>query len=143
MFKNKDYIIEKAKLLSDPRNLGLIAFGTVALLVTWSGVKVVQTNFELDKKISVAKQRNQIANLENENLKLKNAYYESDQFMELASRRQFGKAAPGEQLYIVPEEVALANTVDMPAGPSKVEETPDLKPKYQQNFDAWSKFLFR
>lgn len=143
MLKNKEEILERIKLLSDPRNVGLIAFGIVALLVTWSGVKTVQTNFELDKKISIAKQRNDIARLENENLKLKNTYYESDQFLELAARRQFGKAAPGEQLYLVPEEVAMARTVDMPTDEKGSEPAPAPKPKYQQNFEAWSEFLFR
>lgn len=143
MIKNIKKLLEKSKMLSDTRVLGLLAFGVVALLVTWSGVKVVQTNYELDKKISVAKQRNAIASLENENLKLKNAYYESDQFLELAARRQFGKTSPGEKLYIVPEEVALAKTVEMPAGPADTAEKPDNKPKYRQNLDAWSSFLFR
>lgn len=143
MLKNKDKILERIKLLSDPRNLGLIGFGVIALLVTWSGVKVVQTNFELDKKISVAKQRNDIARLENENLKLKNTYYESSQYLELAARRQFGKAAVGEKLYIVPEEVALAKTTDRPKEATAAAQDPKDKPKYQQNLEAWSEFLFR
>ena len=58
---------DKLKILQDVRALGLVAFGIVALLVTWSGVKVAQTNYELAKKISVARQRNDIALLENEN----------------------------------------------------------------------------
>lgn len=145
MFKNTKKIIEKSKTLSDTRVLGLLAFGVIALLVTWSGVKVVQTNYELDKKISIAKQRNAISKLENDNLRLKNTYYETNQFLELASRRQFGKALPGEKLFIVPKEVALAKTVDMPATQIEAsgEVDPKSLPKYQQNLNAWSKFLFR
>ncbi len=131
------------KFLSDPKALGLIAFAIVALLVTWSGVKVVQTNFELDKKIAIAKQRNEIARLENENLRLTNTYYESNQFLELAARRQFGKAAPGERLFIVPEEAALAATSDMPTLTMVASQEAAPRPKYRQNLDAWSKFLFR
>jgi cell division protein FtsB len=122
--------------------LSLLAFGVVALLVTWSGVKVVQTNYELDKKISVSKQKNEVARLENENLKLKNAYYQSPQFLDLAARRQFGKALPGERLYMVPESVALSKTIDVPADQRLVVKTEKVKPKAQQNFQAWIEFLF-
>lgn len=145
MLNKTKIILRNSKYLNDTRILGLLAFGVVALLVTYSGVKVVQTNYELDKKISVARQRNEIAKLENQNLKLKNTYYESNQFLELSARRQFGKAAPGEKLYIVPERVALAKTTDSPkiADTNSSETAEVKKPKYQQNLDAWSKFLFR
>ncbi len=143
MFKNKDQILEKFKLLTDVRNLGLITFGVVALLVTWSGVKVVQTNYELDKKIAIARQKNEVSRLENENLKLKNKYYESNQYLELAARRQFGKAADGEKLYIIPEEVALRYTKDRPVQQGQAEPFEEKKSSFQANLDAWHEFLFR
>ncbi len=144
MNKQSKTILEKAQVLTDARALGLLAFGVVAVLVTWSGIKVVQTNYELEKKIAVAKQRNAIEQLANENLKLKNKYYESNQYLELSARRQFGKAAAGERLYIVPESVALAKTVG-PAEPvteSSEVKVESKKPRYQQNFDDWMEFLF-
>lgn len=144
MNKQSKTILEKAQVLTDARALGLLAFGVVAVLVTWSGIKVVQTNYELEKKIAVSKQRNAVEQLANENLKLKNKYYESNQYLELSARRQFGKAAAGEKLYIVPESVALAKTVE-PA--QSVTDTGEVKvesnrPRYQQNFDDWLEFLF-
>ncbi len=142
MNQDKKNLSKKLKLLTDTRVLSLLAFGVVALLVTWSGVKVVQTNYELDKKISVSKQKNEVARLENENLKLKNAYYQSPQFLDLAARRQFGKALPGERLYMVPESVALSKTIDVPADQKLVVKTEKPKPKAQQNFQAWIEFLF-
>ena len=142
MNQNKNNLIKKFQALTDTRVLGLLAFGIVALLVTWSGIKVVQTNYELEKKISVSRQRNSVEQLENQNLKLRNKYYESSQYLELAARRQFGKAAPGEKLYTIPENVALAKTIE-PAPPPQTKETKDIKkPKYQQNFDDWMEFLF-
>ena len=142
MNQNKNDIINKFKTLADTRVLGLLAFGVVALLVTWSGIKVVQTNYELEKKISISKQRNSVEQLENQNLKLKNKYYESSQYLELSARRQFGKAAPGEKLYTVPESVALAKTIDTPKTQKATEEAEENKPKFKQNFDDWMKFLF-
>lgn len=143
MDKHKNIIIEKFQALTDTRVLGLLGFGVIALLVTWSGIKAVQTNYELEKKISVSKQRNDVRQLENANLKLKNAYFESEQYLELAARRQFGKAAPGEKLYTVPESVALAKTVEpLPAPQTVTEQKESNKPKLQQNFDDWMDFLF-
>ncbi len=143
MDKHKNHLIEKFQALTDTRVLGLLAFGVVALLVTWSGIKAVQTNYELEKKISVAKQRNDVAKLENENMKLRNAYYQSEQYLELAARRQFGKAAPGEKLYTIPEGVALAKTVEpLPAPKTTTEQAEESKPKLQKNFDDWMEFLF-
>lgn len=140
---NKNALIKKFEMLSDTRVLGLLAFGVVALLVTWSGIKVVQTNYELEKKIAITKQRNAIEELENQNLKLKNKYYESSQYLELSARRQFGKAAPGEKLYTVPESVAITKTIE----PLKKEETvqsknDENKSKFRKNFDDWMEFLF-
>lgn len=143
MTKNKNNILDMFKFASDTRVLGLLAFGVIALLVTWSGIKVVQTNYELEKKISVSKQENAIAQLANDNMKLKNKYYESNQYLELTTRRQFGKAAPGERLYTIPETVALSKTIEpKPVVAVAVEVVDESKPKYQQNFDAWMKFLF-
>ncbi len=128
--------------LSDTRILTLLAFAVVAILVTFSGISVVQKNYELDKQISAARQRNDVEKLENQNLKLKNTYYQTNQFLELAARRQFGKASAGERLYIVPEEVALAKTVDMPK-PAVVTAAPQKSSsKQRQNLDAWLDFLF-
>ena len=131
-----------AQLLTDSRSLGLLTFGVVALLVTWSGVKAVQTNYELQKQISGLEQNNQVQKLENDNQRLKNDYYNSDEFLELAARRQFGKAAPGETLYLVPKNVALAHASTVVASSSKqnTKEPETHKPTYQKNFEAWVNF---
>src|SRR3990167_6272975 len=95
-------IKQNIKLFSDPRALGLVAFGIITLLVTWSGIKAVQTNYDLQKKIAKLGQENQVRRLENDNLKLKNQYLNTDEFLDLAARRQFGLAAPGEKVLLVP-----------------------------------------
>ncbi len=131
------------KVLGDTRALGLIAFGVIALLVSWSGVKTIQTNYELQKQISEAQQQNEVKQLENTNLKLRNEYYKTDQFLELAARRQFGKAAPGETLYIVPKSVALANTIDTSEKSEKERNKQSKKPFYEENLEAWFDFFLR
>lgn len=145
MQKNKNNLLERLKMASDARFWGLLAFGLISVLITWSGIKVVQTNYDLEKKISVAKQKNDIQKLENENLKLKNRYYESSQYLELSARRQFGKSAPGERLYNVPAEVALSKTVEPLNSSQKTNNTIRTEPQsgVQHNFDSWVEFLFR
>lgn len=128
--------------LQDSRALGLVAFGVVALLVSWSGIKSIQTNYELQKEISQLDQQNQVMKLENENKKLENQYYQTDEFLELAARRQYGKAAPGETVYLVPKKVALAHTVDLqPVKAASDKQTEVNQPTYQKNFQAWVNFF--
>ena len=132
----------RTKDLSDTRVLGLLAFGFIAILVTWSGVKSIQTNYDLQKQISKLSQENSVQKLTNSNLQLRTQYLKTDEYLELAARRQFGKAAPGETVYIVPKKVALARTVAVAKhkDPKKVIE--DNKPSYQKNLEAWQNFFF-
>ncbi|MGI9027294.1 MAG: hypothetical protein ACR2FM_00385 [Candidatus Saccharimonadales bacterium] len=130
------------KELSDVRLIGLVMFGVVAVLVAWSSLKTLQINYELQKKEAVLRQTNINKKLENQNLKLKNTYFETDEYLELTARRQFNKAAPGEELYLIPREVALEKSVKLPKTPEEIQqEQVEDKPKYQQNFEAWVDFL--
>lgn len=129
--------------LNDVRMLTLLGIGALALLTTWSGIKSVQTNYELQKQIARLEQEVEIARLENENLKLSNEYLNTDVFLELAARRQFGKGSPGEKLLIVPKEVAMAKTIEIPSPQEeKAKEVETEKPKYQRNLEAWIDFFF-
>ncbi len=134
---------EYLKLLQDVRNFGLLVFVVVALLVTWSGIKVVQTNYGLQKKVSVMRQENDLKRLENSNLELKNKYLETDQYLELVARRQYSKALPGESLLIVPKAVALKYTVEPPKEERTEVKVEDEGPWYERNFNAWQDFLFK
>lgn len=130
------------RALNDTRALGLVAFGVVALLVSWSGLKAIQTNYGLQQQIAKLEQENAVKKLENTNQKLRNEYYKTDEFLELAARRQFGKAALGEKVYLVPKKVALANAPEIK--PETTQEQPNTethKPTYQKNFEAWVNFF--
>lgn len=129
------------KSLSDLRVVGQLFFVIIVLLISWSGVRAIQTNYELQKKIVRLEQEVEINRLENENLRLENKYLETEAFLELAARRQFGKAAPGETLYLVPKEVALAKVRQDTEGTNR--QASQKKPWYQQNLEAWSGFFFR
>lgn len=125
----------------DPRNIGLYAFLLIVLAIAWSGVKTVQTNYELQKEISTLRQQNDVIRLQNENSELQNKYYETDQYLELAARQDFGLAAPGEQVFLIPKDVAL-KYID-PKLTQQVQSKPDedTRSKYQKNWDQWRDFL--
>jgi len=127
--------------LTDARIIGLLLFVVIVLLISWSGVKVIDTNYDLQKQISILKQQNRLQQVTNENLKLQNQYYDTNQYLEVAARQNFGLAAPGETVLIVPQRVALAHTVDVQAVPTKVQKTEVKKPAYQRNFESWVDFF--
>jgi cell division protein FtsB len=133
-----DYILQ----FRDVRAVGLLLFLVIVLLISWSGVKVIDTNYTLQKEIARLEQQNQVRKLTNTNIKLQNQYYQTDQYLEIAARQNFGMAAPGEIMLNVPKHVALAHTVDLP-NPEEVEvqKAKAKQPAYQRNFQAWINFL--
>ncbi len=124
------------------RNVGLYIFTLIVVVISWSGVKTVQKNYELQKKISVLAQQNAVLKLQNENTALQNKYFETDQYLELAARQNLGLAAPGEQVLLVPKSLAM-KYVDPSLAPktNQVSTTADNRPKYIRNLEAWRDFL--
>lgn len=132
-------ISDFVRRLGDVRFAGQVAFVVIVLLISWSGIKSIQTNYELQKQISGLKQQTDVQKLKNNNLVLQNDYFKSNQYLELSARQNFGLAAPGEKEIIVPENVALSYTVNPPA--SKVSSASDHQPAYQKNFQSWVNFF--
>ena len=128
--------------LSDTRVLMLLGFGVIAILVSWSGIKAIQANYSLQKQISTLEQENLLHRLENKNLELKNQYLNTNEFLELSARRQFGLAAPGEKVYIIPNKVALAHTVELSrTNVATISTKVSDKPLYSQNLQSWVDFF--
>lgn len=125
--------------LSDVSFLGQVIFVVLVLLVSWSGIKAIQTNYSLQKKISSLKEQNSLQKLQNDNLALQNQYYNSNQYLELSARQNFGLASPGEKEVIVPESVAMSYTVALPS--AKKSEATAKQPAYQRHFESWVNFF--
>jgi len=126
--------------LRDIRNVGVLVFIVIVLLISWSGVKSIQTNYGLQKQIVKLGQENQVAQLENTNQALQNQYYGTPQYLEIAARQNLGLAAPGETELIISKETALAHTIKMPGGGLVPSEVPK-QPFWQRNFEAWMNFF--
>ncbi len=126
---------------TDIRNIGLYIFGVLVLVVSFNSVQVIQDNYELQKRIARLQQQNEVAQLENSNLALRNEYYQSEQYLELVARKQFGKAQPGETLVLVPKEIAKKYAKE----PPKIQEKSSLEdqqPTYKKNLNDWRDFFF-
>ena len=129
--------------LDDPRLLGLLLVALIGLSVIWSGIGIVQENYSLQQKVTLIEEENRVLELQNSNKQLQNEYYKTPEFAELKARRVNGVASPGEQVYIISEETALAALKTPDATSENTPATPNTqKPAYQKNFEAWMDFFF-
>ena len=126
--------------LGDVRFVGQLVFVVIVLLISWSGVKSIQTNYGLQKQIVALQQQNALQVMENNNLALQNEYLNSDQYLELSARQNFGLANAGEKELVVPQTVALAYTIAVPSL-SPPATASDQQPAYQRNAEAWVNFF--
>lgn len=134
---------KRTKQFTDVRNIGLYIFALIVLAIAWSAAKTVQSNYELQKEISALRQQNEVLKLYNQNTTLKNKYLQTDQFLELSARQNFGLAAPGEKVLLVPASVA-AKYIDkslMPKTEESTLATSDNRSEYIKNLESWRDFL--
>jgi cell division protein FtsB len=135
-------VVDYAQQLQDVRVLAMAVFVVIVLLVSWSGVKAIDTNYGLQKQISELQQENNVQQLTNDNMQLQNEYYNTPQYLELAARGSLGLAAPGETELIVPESVALAHTVNLAnSDVAQSTKTKAKQPAYQRHFQEWVDFF--
>ena len=123
---------------SDIRFTGQVVFVVIVLLITWSGVRAIQTNYNLQKQVSNLNEQNSLSNLENGNISLENQYFSSSQYQELSARENFGLAAPGEKEVLVPQSVALSYTKNIS---SVAQTTQGSTTESQLNYNKWLDFF--
>lgn len=135
------YIYAFILRLQDVRFAGQVLFVIIVLLISWSGVKAIETNYQLQRQISALRQQSDIQKLKNTNLKLQNEYFNTNQYLELSARQNFGLAAPGEKELIVPKDVALSYTVPLPQSGDSNATTTTKQSRFEQNYQAWVDFF--
>ena len=127
--------------LTHVSNIGLYIFAVIVLAITWSGVKTLETNYALQKQISTLKQQNEVLKLQNDNTAFQNQYYQTNQYLELAARQDFGLAAPGEKILLISKDVAM-KYVDQSLNQQSLLKSPDDKrSRYAKNLQSWRDFL--
>jgi cell division protein FtsB len=135
-------VMARAYLLTlrDVRNVGVLVFTVILLLITWSGIKAIQTNYGLQKQIAQLQQENDVQQLENGNLAFQNQYFATNQYKEITARQNLGLGTAGETELLVSKTVALQHTVRMPGATTAKTTVPD-QPFWQKNFRAWIDFF--
>ena len=134
---------DKVRRYTDVRNIVLYVFAIVVLAITWSSIKTIQRNYELQKEVSTLKQQNELLNLYNGNMALQNKYLETDEYLELAARQNLGLAAPGEKVLLVPKNVSQRYLDDTLVADSAQDKPADSRGDqgYRKNLQDWWDFL--
>jgi cell division protein FtsB len=103
----------------------------LALSWAWSTINVLSKNYDLERQVEQGRLDTDIMKLQNENLRLEQAYYKTNEYLELSARKLLNKSQPGEHLVILPR-------VDSKT-PTTATATPVVE---KSNFEQWIDFLF-
>lgn len=108
----------------------------VGVAVFWLGfmtitIDVMNRNYRLQRQVDQGMLDNQVIEIQNENLRLEQAYYKTNEYLELSARALLGKALPGEHLVLLKRaEVADTN-----------QGKTDQQFEQRSNLDQWLDFL--
>lgn len=108
----------------------------VGVAVFWLGfmtitIDVMNRNYRLQRQVDQGMLDNQVIEIQNENLRLEQAYYKTNEYLELSARALLGKALPGEHLVLLKRaEVADTNQ-------GKINQQFEQR----SNLDQWLDFL--
>ena len=122
----------KIKKILTLNNVVLVVACVLAGSWAFGAIGVMNHNYDLQNQLDQAQAANQIATLQNQNLRLEQAYYQTDEYLDLQARALLGKAAPGEHLVLLPQNnanVAPATTASANVATSS-------------NANQWMDFLF-
>lgn len=109
----------------------------IAISLIWQTVKVVQRNYTLQAQVDRLEDEVAVLELQNQRLKYDIEYFKTDEYLELAARKEFNKRASGESVVALSKDDAT----DPPLPEDRVDTLP--KSQYQENFEQWLYFLFR
>jgi cell division protein FtsB len=137
----KSILEKQLKILSDVRNVALYIFTLIVMAISWSTIKTIQSNYDLQKQISVLKQQNDVLSLQNNNQRLQNKYYQTNSYQELAARQNLGLAAPGENILLVPKAIALKYAAGVSSNRTDLTTPNSSRSRYSKNLEAWRDFL--
>jgi hypothetical protein len=123
--------MEKLKHYLTLSNGIAVAIIVAAVVLVVMIVRTLEQNYQSEIYIKQSQLENSIQAIENENMKLKQNYYQSSEYLELAARMA-NKALPGENLVILPE------TFDEQVNDGVASLPADDK----SNPEKWLEFLF-
>lgn len=116
-------------------NVTFILVGVFTVAIAISAVGNLQGNYVKMRRLDIAKTENDRLEIENGNLQLQQAYFRTDEFLELETRMKLNKVQPGEHLVLLPKPIEaqeIRSTIDTMAPQTDS----------RSNFEKWTGFLF-
>jgi hypothetical protein len=109
----------------------------IGLSWAWGSIGMMQRNYALQKEVDTKARNLKLAELETQNLKYEQRYYQSSEYQELEVRKRLGLANPGEHMLILPKNTQQAKDADVVVANKTVRV---LEPT--SDFQQWMNFLF-
>jgi cell division protein FtsB len=116
------------------QNVGIVIAAIIALGWAWGSVVTLQNNYQYQRQIDTNSQEVAVVKLQNSTLKYQQAYYKSDEYIELNAREKLGRSLPGEHLVLLPSSAGVHDaTAEVITTTTVVESS---------NFSKWMNFFF-
>jgi hypothetical protein len=128
-------LVKQYRHLLTIQNAGLLVAVVIALSWVWGSVVTLQKNYKYQRQVDANTQSIELAKLQNKTYQYQQAYFKSDEFLELSARAKLGKALPGEHLVLLPSSDAIKDTVS-------TQKTAIATVEAESNFARWIRFLF-
>lgn len=107
----------------------------VAFSWTIGSIGALEKNYTLQREIYDKQQQLKLIGVETQTLRYEQNYYKSDEYKELAVRKDLGLVRPGENVLILPPNTAAASANDVETAKSSSFVRPS-------NSKQWLDFLF-
>ena len=83
------------------RNTIFVAFLLLSLLITSATIEQIDRNHQLEAQVAERQRQQEFLEQQIANQRLENQFYQTDYFLELEARRQFGLVSDGESVIVL------------------------------------------
>lgn len=132
---------DKLKKLLTVRNIISVVAVIFIAYGSYSTLKVIGYNYQLQKDIDQLQSEVDLLTLQNKQLEYSIAYYKTDAFADREARDKLGLQAPGEQVVIFPDRIP--RELETPKTPQQIAEEQNFTQRSRSNLDQWLFFLFK
>ena len=132
-FSQISSLLKRYRHLLTIQNAGLAIAVVIALSWVWGAVVTLQKNYKYQRQIDDNTQQIALTKLQNQTYQFQQAYYESNEFLELSARAKLDKALPGEHLVVLSSSDSVKDVTT--AQKTAVVDN-------ESNFAKWINFFF-
>ena len=114
----------------------------IALCLNWTyrSIEAMSRNWELSENLRTAQKNLELKKVEIEMTELENAYFETEEYQELAARKFAGKQLEGENMVYMPENSEEAKNKHTEVAMASDNGTAGKKD--YSNFEQWMMYLW-